>query len=353
MPGTQVQHNHKRYATADLLKGIAVIFMIQVHLFEQFAAPDVFQGTAGKIAAFLGGPPCAPVFLLIMGYFLFSESRTLKYFLKRGLLLLLIGLLLNFARSANLLIHVAGGQSNANPYGYLFGVDILPMAGFSIMLIGLSRYLFKNNFVFYLLLAFAVAFAGPYLDIFGKDESLSAYLNAFLYGNFNWSYFPVLPWFSYVLIGYASRLIIQRYNLLSRYTTSYGIVFSLPLIIFSAFTIYYADAISYNLSQYYHHDLLFFGWVIVFLSGYIMLVHLLENNYSDNYIIRYIKWIGRKVTFFYIVQWIIIGNIATEIFQTQKLQDLAFWFIGIVAITSFLTLLWDKLANAYKKTEEK
>jgi uncharacterized membrane protein len=66
-----------RDGTADLLKGFAVLFMIQVHIMEQFATPDTCNSIIGKISMFLGGPFCAPVFMAVMGYFLaFSSKNT-------------------------------------------------------------------------------------------------------------------------------------------------------------------------------------------------------------------------------------------------------------------------------------
>jgi uncharacterized membrane protein len=66
----------KRDGTADLLKGFAVLFMIQVHLMEQFVSAYTYNSLIGKISMFLGGPFYTPVFLAVMGYFLaFSQSR--------------------------------------------------------------------------------------------------------------------------------------------------------------------------------------------------------------------------------------------------------------------------------------
>ena len=57
---TAIPYNTKRNQTADLLKGLAVIFMIQVHIMELFAKQEIYDGIAGKISLFFGGPPmCA------------------------------------------------------------------------------------------------------------------------------------------------------------------------------------------------------------------------------------------------------------------------------------------------------
>jgi surface polysaccharide O-acyltransferase-like enzyme len=80
-----------RNRTADLLKGLAVIFMIQVHLLELFATQDIYVSWIGKISLFLGGPPAAPVFMVVMGYYFASSKRTLKSGTVRGLKLILLG----------------------------------------------------------------------------------------------------------------------------------------------------------------------------------------------------------------------------------------------------------------------
>ena len=63
-----------RIKTADLLKGIAAILMIQVHIIELFATNDISESTAGKFLLFLGGPAVAPVFIILLGYFI-VESK--------------------------------------------------------------------------------------------------------------------------------------------------------------------------------------------------------------------------------------------------------------------------------------
>lgn len=46
-------HLNKRNATADLLIGLAVLLMIQVHIMELFAFPWVSRGSPAKSRSFL------------------------------------------------------------------------------------------------------------------------------------------------------------------------------------------------------------------------------------------------------------------------------------------------------------
>lgn len=351
-----IKSNKKRNQTADLLKGLAVIFMIQVHITEQFASPEIYNNIIGKISLFVGGPPCAPVFMAVMGYFLSSSERPFSYYLKRGLILFAGGILLNVARSANLLHYIFLGESIADPFFYIFGVDILPLAGLSIIVIGLLRFVFKRNYLFYFILAIIIALVSPFMQSPETTTNFTSYLNAFFGGNFEWSYFPLFPWCAYILLGYAFRLFCEKYNFSAKYSLNHSLVLSIPLLAAAGLTINYASGISRDLNGadgYYHHGILFFGWMIMFMTGYIMLVHLIEENAGKQIITRFIKWIGKNVTLIYIIQWIIIGNIATEIYQSQEKVSLVFWFLGVTATTCILAYLWEYINCSFIKNKQK
>ena len=68
----------KRIETADALKGIAILLMIQVHILELFAVPKIVESHLGKLVLFLGGPSVAPLFMVIFGYFLLSNQHSFK-----------------------------------------------------------------------------------------------------------------------------------------------------------------------------------------------------------------------------------------------------------------------------------
>jgi uncharacterized membrane protein len=342
-------HN-KRNQTADLLKGFAVIFMIQVHIMEQFAQQGIFDGVMGKISLFFGGPPCAPVFMTVMGYFLFSPDKPISYYLKRGLVLFAGGILLNTGRSVNLFMHIYNGSNNSDPCFYIFGVDILLLAGLSVIIIGLFQLLFKRKIIFYLLLAVVIIVVTPYVTLPASENSFSSYLAAFTGSLSGWSYFPLFPWLSYILIGYAFRLASEEYKLSEKFSVSHSLVFSLPLLLAAGITINYAIGIAHDLygeNGYYHHDILFFAWMMIFMTGYIMLASLIEEYSGKSWLVRFVKWAGKNVTVFYVFQWLIIGNIATEIYKTQNKYDIIFWFIIIIILASILTYIWEKIKNYY------
>jgi uncharacterized membrane protein len=189
-------------ALPDILKGIAVIRMILVHLFEVFATPEIYQDNTWHLLVFLAGPPGAALFMVIMGYFIARSSADLKSSINRGFKLLLWGLLLNIGMNFHLLLKILSGAVSLNPWPYVFGVDILFLAGFSMILIGVLKYLFRNHVVPFVAFALLIAAIGSYLPSYNGNLIFFKYVLSFFVGGQSWSYFPVLPWAAYPLAGY-------------------------------------------------------------------------------------------------------------------------------------------------------
>jgi lipid-A-disaccharide synthase-like uncharacterized protein len=85
-----------------------------------------------------------------------------------------------------------------------------------------------------------------------------------------------------------------------------------------------------------------------FLYGWQYLVSVINNIAADSQIIKYIRWLGEHVTLVYVVQWLIIGNLAFYLKGTQYIIPMMLWFCGILAIASllsyFILKLWKKIS---------
>jgi hypothetical protein len=341
LPATLV----KRNGTADLLKGVAVIFMIQVHIMEQFVTPDSAGSIIGKISLFLGGPACAPVFLAVMGYYLVS-SKPVSYFFKRGMLLFGGGLLLNIARSATLLVQILQGDSLLDPWPFILGADILPLAGLGLVLTGMLRMVFKEVGFLYLLAALALSAVTPWLNSITSAEGSMRYAIAFLWGTASWSYFPVFPWFSYILAGYGFHLVLKRSSWIDDLELRSRFVYIIPVWAGLVFTLPYAAGITCQLegsAGYYHHGIFFFGWVLIFLPAYLVLIRLFDLASGDHPVSKAIKWIGQKVTMIYVIQWLVIGNLAPWFYRSQSLFQFAAWFVFVTIVTVSTSMLIEKI----------
>ncbi len=127
----------------DILKGVAVLLMIQVHLTELFGKELFYESIGGKISLFLGGFPAAPLFMFIMGYYAFKASSGKSF--KRAGLIFLLGLILNILLNISLFSQMIRGNIEHYFCAYIFGIDILYLAALSLFILAvISRY-FKNK----------------------------------------------------------------------------------------------------------------------------------------------------------------------------------------------------------------
>jgi uncharacterized membrane protein len=319
----------------DLLKGIAVILMIQVHITENFATPEFYSSLAGKISLFAGGPAAAPLFMVVMGFFIRLSKKSLFFNLKRGLILIGAGLLLNTGRALHLLILISNGTSQLNPWKFIFGVDILFLAGLSIIIISLLQILLKSNLFWWIIVMLAVATINSHLPVYSGSQQWIKYLQAFFSGYFSWSFFPVFPWMAYALLGYIFCIMNERWKL-SAFTTNTTLWTAVVLLVIIVFNFYFGFRVSSLLNIYYHHDLRFFLWTTAFLLFWVILIKFAHARFGNTKFSTYLIWIGKNVTAFYIVQWLIIGNLTTAIYKTQEIWTLPFWFLGILLATSLL-----------------
>jgi uncharacterized membrane protein len=324
----------------DLLKGIAVVLMIQVHIVELFAAERVMESFVGKVSLFFGGVPAAPLFMAVMGYFVAKSSRSPKNNLLRGLKLIGLGFLLNIGMNAHLLVKILNGTFSLNPWPYLMGIDILFVAGWSVIILTVVRHWAGKNPWPYALLAVFSVVVHPWLPAYDGGLNWLHYLQAFFWGDAHWSYFPLFPWLVYPAAGFTFFLLSKKYGLheFSRKGLTY---LAVAFFILIAIPLPFAIKISTDLPSYYHHDILFAFWAIGFLVFWIILFALFTQNNEQLPAFRYLRWVGKNVTAFYFVQWLIIGNTATIIYKSREGIELLFWFLAVVLFTSLLVRGWE------------
>lgn len=316
--------------------------MIQVHLMEQLASPDLFNSMVGYLSLFLGGPACAPVFLLVMGYYLLSGERSRGYYFRRGALLFAGGIILNVARSSNLLIHIVFYGWQTDPWPFIFGADILPLAGLSVFVAGIVKPL-AVRFQGWVLpgLSILVVWLTPFLWPLQPDRYPLQLVFAFVAGTSSWSYFPLFPWLGYVLAGMWLRGFLNRYpsaSLLAGDSRSLFII--VPFMVLLTITFPWASGITRNLegvNSYYHHGLAFFGWVMMFITVYGFMVRHFVITCSNRKVVMWIRKAGEKVTLVYAVQWIIIGNLATNLFRSVEISGYLFWLGATLVMTSVIS----------------
>ncbi len=325
-----------RHPVPDLLKGFAVIAMIQVHIMEQLARPEIMEGPAGKASLFLGGPFAAPVFMTVMGFLAVSSSKKPSRKLLHGALLILLGLLLNIGLNFALLIAILNGEVHTDPLPYIFGADILFLAGFFYIITGFIEWIKVRKAVIFMALSVLIAAIAPRIGDFPPEL---AYLEAFIKGPAVWSYFPVFPWMAYPLAGYAAGKLVSEKPGILHLRRIYLLV---PAAAVIALSVPAWKSIT-HLPSYYHHGLLTYLWMLGFLVLWAWLAAQALEFLVQSSAVRFLKWAGRHVTSFYVAQWLIIGNAAFFMGRTQYPMQLLLAFLFVTAASAGLIFLYRKI----------
>jgi uncharacterized membrane protein len=76
MPNRNQQFpNAARQPELDMARGLAVFFMIAVHVLEILGDTALAETGPGIVIGFLGGPPAAPVFMMLLGVGIVYSAR--------------------------------------------------------------------------------------------------------------------------------------------------------------------------------------------------------------------------------------------------------------------------------------
>ena len=196
--------NTGRQIELDIAKGFAILFMVWGHTLETFGAES---GLSYEIVEnFLGGPFAAPVFMVCMGIGMrYGRKTSAKDFARRGIGLLLTGLILNVFRYVLPMLTayaLSGEKLYLNTFTFLFGVDILEFAGLAFLFFALAKKLkWKDRTL--LVIAAAASVMGALLKWTVTGNMYIDQFTGYLWGNDDaQTYFPFLNWIIFPVFGY-------------------------------------------------------------------------------------------------------------------------------------------------------
>jgi hypothetical protein len=338
----------KRLLLPDLLKGLAAFFMVQIHITELFIDSAGRNSIFGKLTLFLGGPFAAVVFMLVMGYFIAKNNGSLTQNLVRGVKIFILGFLLNIGLNFHLLLKIKFAGWSYNPLEYIFGVDILYLAGMSIILLAGLKSLRKGyEWASLILLLSVIALTG-----FMNEKLMVTnhyFVLPFIAGAYSWSYFPLFPWLAYPLTGF---IFAQHQAKISLFFVSKRIVSFILLAVIAALVfLFFKQGINttIDLPLYYHHTAGYALWALGLTLIWTLSLQLFLKLFPETMVGDFFCRIGRNITLFYVIQWLIIGNIATTIYQSQSINSYIYWFGSIFTASVLLTFLVEKASIRSKR----
>ncbi len=202
-----------RYVYIDLLRGWAVLVMIETHVTNTFMVPSIRLEPWFDVLNFINGI-VAPSFLFVAGYSfaVVGQRKWNDYLAVNGVFWKQTGRIVQIW-AVGYALHLP--FFSFNKLAFLIGwdewksfwpVDVLQCIAFSLLVILLLVLVTRTHRAFFITLlaaGTAVAFASPFISTLNVDGILplpfSSYVNS-LHG----SLFPLFPWMGFVLLGGAT-----------------------------------------------------------------------------------------------------------------------------------------------------
>lgn len=302
--------NSGRQIELDIAKGLAILFMIAVHIQSELGNPSISTTKIGGIVDFFGTIPAAPVFMFLLGTgIVFSKKSEPKILMKRGIKIIGLGYLLNIIRTIivflpSLLFGDISSYTNELIVS-LVNIDILQFAGLAFIFFGLVKKLnLKSNHM--VILVIIISFLNYMLLELQTENYIIAAITGLFWGSNELASFPFTTWIFYPVAGfYFGEILMRQENKAVFYKK---VFFSFATLLCLLIVISYKFSISSGLMtevSYYHHTLfsnvLFTSFVLVWIS-----VLFYIKRFIPVLVQNVLKRWSLNVNSIYIIHWIII-----------------------------------------------
>jgi uncharacterized membrane protein len=345
--------DRERVRAFDLAAGLAVFFMILVHILWHWGAEPTWTTPIGQAISFAAGPTAAPVFVFLMGASLGAASRSgFRSLAARGLWLVFLGYVLNLLRGViPASLGLASGVITAEqvwPYTLWWlgtTVDLHHMVGISLVAIAALRMKAEPGWI-WLGLAGALVLVAPWLRTVAIGNSiLDAPLTPFI-GSAPNVYYAVVPWLAYPLAGAVFGSLIARAaepTLVFRRAAMIGvalIVVGIGLILvqrpgFDVYT-YWRQPASFAVA--------IFGIILVWLAA----CDLVTRRPAIDRRLGIVYGWSRRVIAMYFSHWIIVGwGVGLVGFRALDLGQVLVAMAAAVVATSYLSRYAVKLESSW------
>ncbi len=331
----------ERVRALDLAAGLAVFFMILVHVLWHWGRPETWTTPVGEAISYAAGPTAAPVFTFLMGVSLGAAPRSsLRTLVARGLWLVFLGYVLNLLRGV---IPAALGfatgvitPEQVAPYTLWWlatTVDLHHVIGLSMVVIAILRTRTRPGWL-WLGLGGVLVLAAPWLrSITFGTPILDAPLTPVL-GSAPNVYYAVVPWLVYPLAGAVFGAILAR---ASDRTAVFrqGAALGLVLLVLGGLLIM-VQRPGFDVFTYWRQPVSFvvaiFGVILVWLA---LCDVVTRRRWIDRHLGVVYGWSDRVIAM-YFTHWIIVGwGIGLVGFRALDLGPVLLAMVAAVVATSY------------------
>jgi len=336
----------ERVRAFDLARGLAIVFMIGVHVLWHWGAPDTWTSPIGQVISFLGGPTAAPVFMFLMGASLaFSSRSSFGSLAVRGLWLLWLGYLLNVLRGViPAYLGLSTGVVTADqiaPFTLPWlatTVDVHHMAGLSLIGIATLRLVARPGWV-WLALAAIVVLTGPFVRglEFGTPF-LDGPLTPVLGGAPN-VYYAVVPWIAFPLLGAVFGVVMARATEAAGRIRVFrlGAVLGVGLCALGI-ALFVVEPPSFDVGTYWRMPPSYFVGITGIVLVWLWVCDVVVRHVRANRVFTFLYGWSASVIAIYFTHWLVVGwGVGIFGFRSQPLAGALLGIVVAIAATAFLS----------------
>ena len=338
--------NKGRQDELDIVKGLAIIFMVWCHTFDSLGG-DRTTPIGFLVDCILGGPFAAPVFMICMGIGIcYSRNNTPKEMAQRGLSIFLMGYFLNICRYTipTLITYLISGDSTylQTIIPQFFVVDILQFAGLSFLLIALLR---KLNISMW----WGLVFAGV-LSVLGTlliDKATGVTIIDYIFGLF-WktnenAYFTLFHWFAYPVVGCIFGQYLRR--CVDKKVAYKFFLILFPIVGLLEIAIYFFGyGLAGDTVQYFYMNPVNIIFCTVLAAAWTGVWYLLRMR-LPNMKIGYLQKLSRHINNVYCIHWVMIGIAC--IIREFTWKDSTFGLLPATLIAAVFLIASEWIADWY------
>ena len=343
----------ERVRAFDLAAGLAVFFLILVHVLWHWGTPDTWTTPIGQAISYAAGPTATPVFMFLIGASLGAARRqNAGTLVARGLWLFALGYLLNFLRGViPFTLGTATGvitEGQVAPYTpWWLGttVDLHHVVGLSLIVIAVLRTRTQPGWL-WLGLAGVLVVVAPWLRTvtFGTPV-LDAPLTPFL-GSAPNVYYAVVPWLAYPLAGAVFGSMMARSSDRTALFRRAAVVGAALLAIGVALIA--VQRPTFDVYTYWRQPASFAVAIMGIILVWLALCDLAtRRRWMDRWFGFFYRWSDRVIAI-YFTHWIIVGwGVGLVGFRALGLGPVLLAMAAAVVATSYLSRFAVKLEASW------
>lgn len=350
----------ERIKSLDLARGMAMVFVVVIHVLEQLSSQTVKDSLFGGILN-MGTALCAAtMFMFLMGAGLsLSRKTSLRAGIMRGVALFALAYLLNVLRGTlptyiGLWTHQFTLEQ-LKPYSPLYvtvEIDILHFAGLALIFLSLlKRYV--HHWAAWLLIGCGVLAICPFVFGHTTGSPILDYFINFLWRTEEYGHFPIFPWLAYPLFGMVFGQLLKNAKntdlFFAKSCTLGAILFICGGYLAYSFTDFSLSSwTSGDYNEGANHP-----WIVVSETGFLLVslsfYHYLASHLPWNRAFEWLSFWSKEVTLMYCLQWIVIGWIVIFIPSYAGFAGTLLFMLLVFVVTHYCGIAWIKSTRIWQK----